>query len=63
LATGAQELAAHLIVGDLGDENGDAGREEDFKPLYDLGVDPLSVRWETNPRGPESSSTTSGGVT
>ena len=63
LTAGAQELAAHLVVGDLGDENKDAGREESFKPLYGLGVDLLGVRWETDPKGPESSRTTSGSST
>lgn len=44
LTAGAQEFAAHLVVGDLGDKNRDAGREENFKPLYGLGVDLLGVR-------------------
>ena len=49
LTAGVQELAAHLVVGDLGDENRDAGREESFKPLYDLGVDLLGVRVGAQP--------------
>src|SRR5215211_6284322 len=50
LTAGAQELAAHLVVGDLGDENGDVGREESFKPLYDLGVDLLGIRVGNQPQ-------------
>ena len=50
LTAGAQELAAHLVVGDLGDENGDASREESFKPLYGLGVDLLGVRVGDQPQ-------------
>jgi hypothetical protein len=50
LTAGAQELAAHLVVSDLGDENRDAGREESFKPLYDPGVDLLGVRVGDQPQ-------------
>jgi hypothetical protein len=50
LTAGTQELAAHLVVGYLGDENRDAGREESFKPLYDLGVDLLGVRVGDQPQ-------------